>query len=287
MARNEARSGGRTVPDLGRDARGLRTRGSGDPDAGSGQATFDLGRSQVGGYPVPVPVQVLVPSSSGVGRQFQSVSGRSAVAGASNQVERGTYRCGECRLLVSEQVLKVTTQGRSGHAEDVVASDNAVVGEPVDRPDRYLGRQPSDGSGDGRNGHPGQVRADCLPGQDQDWTRLVLLSQVDRAYQARSPKDVCAAKAARSSRSSPSAAALARMAASRSAISRRRCWSRAAATTAALLVASPCSTCWSMNSTRASGRRTVSCLPIPTWYCVGTGALAREQDRGRRTRRCR
>jgi hypothetical protein len=159
---------------------------------------------------VPVPAQVLVPPSSNVERQSQSVSGRSAVAGPSNKVERGTYSRGERRLFVSEQVPKVTAQGRSGHGEDVVATDNAVVGEPVDSPDRYLGRQPSDGSGDGRYGHPGQVRADRLPGQDRDWARLFQLSQVDRAHHTRSPKDVCAAKAARSSRSCPLAATIAR-----------------------------------------------------------------------------
>jgi hypothetical protein len=194
MAMNEVSRAGRTVHDLARNTDGRHAKGSGDPDSAPGPATFDLGRSHVSWYPVAVPVQALVPPSSGVGRQFQFVSGRSAVAATSNKVERGTYSRGERRLLVSEQVPKVTTQGRSGHGEDVVATDNAVVGEPVDSPDRYLGRQPSDGSGDGRNGHPGQVRADRLPGQDEDWARLVQLSQVDRAHQAKSHKDVCAAR---------------------------------------------------------------------------------------------
>jgi hypothetical protein len=48
------------VHDLGRDARG-RHRGFGDPGTAPGLGTLDLGPSQVSGYPVPVPVQGLVP----------------------------------------------------------------------------------------------------------------------------------------------------------------------------------------------------------------------------------
>ena len=89
MVTNEARRVGRTVHDLGRDARGRHARGSGDPGTAPGPGTLDLGRATCPGTPCLSRFRFLCPrprawegnfSPSVVGRLLPAPQTRSNAA---------------------------------------------------------------------------------------------------------------------------------------------------------------------------------------------------------------
>src|SRR5664280_3908699 len=189
----------------------------------------------------------------------------SADAARSVEVERGPDRLCECGFLLCQQEPQLASERTNRHRDDVVATDNAVVIEPVSWTHRHLRGQAPDAAGDGRDSDPAEVGAHDLTGEDQHRSCFVQACGMNGSHQSSSSIDVAAAYSARLSRS-VSVPALARMAASRSATLRRRSRSRARDTTAARLVASPRLTRSSTKATRSSGRRMAIWVLIPERY---------------------